>query len=224
MRAGEHVGSLKVRHARLRVCSALQVHHPGDRVDQVSIGLHRAQRTGLPEARDRAIDQAGTHCLQRCRVQTVARHHARREVLDHDVGDADQVEHHLVGLGVGEIDRDAALTYVQAHEIAALIGPVRLELPDGISHFVAFAGPLDLDYASAQVREQAGAVWPRQDAGEVQDGQAGEERLAGVGRSSWGHDRRAEGVWVRSPREYSIMTRLLLTLRERLVGSRARPT
>ena len=109
------------------------------------------------------------------------------------VGFADQVEDDVARLRMGEIDRNAALAHVQAHEIAALVGATRLELLHGIAHFVAFARPLDLDHLGAHVREQARTVRARQNAGEVEHGEAGEERFFLVQGGGGGHWRGFRG-------------------------------
>jgi len=160
------------------------------------VSLHRAERSALAEARDRAVDQLRADRAQRGAVQPVLRHHAGREVLDHDIGAAHQVEHQLAGARVGQIDRDAALAGVHAREVGALVGAIGQQLHAGIAHFVAFARTLDLDDGGAEVGEQPGAVGACQHAGEVEDGEASEQRL--VRMRGLGHGRgglRAGARW-----------------------------
>src|SRR5204862_288713 len=79
------------------------------------------------------------------------------EVLDDDVAPASEIEHDGTRLGLGEIQRDAALADVDAHEVRRLVLAPGLELDVAAAGVVALA-PLDLEDVGAEVGEQARAV------------------------------------------------------------------
>jgi hypothetical protein len=146
----------------------------------------RAPRARLPEARDRAVDEIG---LQRAECRVVAlksSHDPGHEVLDDHIGLLGQVLHDRLALGPREVDADALLAGVHPGEVAALIGPAGLELQIVAPHVVALALALDLDDAGAQIAEQARAVGSGQDAGQIQDGDAGQRKIFGLHESSSG--------------------------------------
>src|SRR5262249_57576676 len=65
-------------------------------------------------------------------------------------------------------------------EWGGLVGGPVLELQIVVTHLVAAARTLDLDHASPEVAEQARAVRPRQDPGQIQDGDAGQRQIGGA--------------------------------------------
>ena len=66
--------------------------------------------TGLPVARDRAIDQPRVDGTQRLVAEAETIHHARTKILDHDVGLRDQPVHQLDRVGAFQVEREAALS------------------------------------------------------------------------------------------------------------------
>ena len=89
-------------------------------------------------------------------------------------------------LGPREVDADARLADVHPGEIAALVAPAGLELKIVPPHLVALALAFDLDDAGAQIAEQARAIGSGQDAGQIQDGDAGQRQIFGLHESSSG--------------------------------------
>jgi hypothetical protein len=159
------------------------VHQARDRVDDVGEGGARAPRPGLPEARDRTIDEIRLQSAQRRVVAPQARHDPGHEVLHDHVGLRRQVLHDRLPLGPREVDADALLAGVHPGEVGALVGPAGLELQIVAPHVVALALALDLDDAGAQIAEQARAVGSGQDAGQIQDGDAGQRQIFGLHES-----------------------------------------
>jgi hypothetical protein len=103
--------------------------------------------------------------------------------LDHHVGVRGQILHDGLPLGPGEIDADALLAGVDPGEIAGLVAAAGLELHIVAPHVVALALALDLDHAGAQITEQARAVGSGQDAGQIQDEDAGQRKIVGLHES-----------------------------------------
>ena len=124
----------------------------------MGIGLQPSQRAGLTETRDRAVDQVGLDRAQARLIELVFGHYAGRKVFDHDIGLADQVEHDVAGLRIGEVDGDASLAGIDAREVGALIAGGRAHLRRDMAHFIAFAWALDLDHVGAQVGQQPCAI------------------------------------------------------------------
>jgi hypothetical protein len=152
------------------------VHHAGGCIDDVREGGAEPPGAGLAEARDRAVDEIRLHRGERLVVGAQARGHTGREVLDDDVGCPRQVEHDRARLRAGEVERNALLAGIAADEVGTLVVAVVFELVGPAAHFVAAAGLLDLDDARAQVGEQARAVRAGEDARQVEDDEAIEER------------------------------------------------
>ena len=146
---------------------------PGGRIDDVREGGAEPPGAGLAEARDRAVDEIRLHRGERLVVGAQARGDAGREVLDDDVGRPRQVEDDRAGLGAGEVEADALLARIAAHEVGALVLAVCLELVRTAAHLVAASGLLDLDDARAEIGEEARAVRAREHAREVEDDEAG---------------------------------------------------
>src|SRR5216110_3204115 len=84
-----------------------------------------------------------------------------------------EIEHDRTRLRAREIERHAALAHVDAHEVRRLVLAPGLELDVAAAGVVALA-PLDLEDVGAEVGEQARAVRARQNAGEVEHGDAGQ--------------------------------------------------
>src|SRR5712692_1772394 len=96
---GQHVGGLEVRGPRIRLVSLLEVHESGDGVGDVREGGAEPPRAALAESRDRAIDDAGLDLTDDRVVAAEAGGHARREVLDENIGVAGDIDDHATPLG-----------------------------------------------------------------------------------------------------------------------------
>ena len=186
VRAGQDVGGLEIRRARRGLVSLLEVHEAGDRVDDVGEGRPRAPRAGLPEARDGAVDDVGLQGAERRVVAVEPRHDPGHEILHDDLGHHRQVLDDRLAFGTRQIDADALLAGIHPREIAALVASPGLELEVVAAHLVALALALDLDDASAEVAQQTRAVGSGQDAGQIQDGDAGQRQIFGLHESSNG--------------------------------------
>src|SRR5207249_979655 len=151
----------------------LEVHEAGDGVDDVSERGAEPPRAGLPEPRDRAVHDVGPDRADGVVVTPEPADHARREILDEDVGVAREVEHDVAPAGLREVERDALLAGIDPREVGGLVA-AGLELVRAPTHLVALARPLHLDDPCSQVREQAGAVGAGEHAGQIEDDQAPE--------------------------------------------------
>ncbi len=149
MRARQHVGGLQVRGTRLRRAAAFQIHHAGNRIDEMRVRLQRTPRPTLTEAGDRAVDKLRMTLAHRHSIQTVTHHDPGRKILHHDIGPSDQIERHRAALRSRQIDRDAALAGVQPHVVAALIAAIWIELVDDVANLVTLARAFDFDYFCA---------------------------------------------------------------------------
>ena len=119
-------------------------HRLDDEVEAAAPGVW----AGLAEARDRAQDQPLVAGVQRLPPQAQPLHHARTEVLQHDIGAVDQVPEDLEILLVLQVELQAALVPVPQHERRRLA----LEKGRRTAHRIAL-GTLDLDDVGAHVRE-----------------------------------------------------------------------
>src|SRR5581483_4718320 len=103
-------------------------------------------RPGLAESGDRAVDEARMLRRQRRVVEAELRQRAGAEVLDEHVGVRDEPREDRAPLGPLEVERDALLVAVDAHEVRAL--PVHERWSPG-ARVVALARLFDLDDARA---------------------------------------------------------------------------
>ena len=123
--------------------------------DEVVRGRAR-ERARVPERADETHHERRMSVMHLLPVEAEARRMRRREVVEDDVGPADEagaLGQSLVGL---EVDDDRALPAVQRHEVAADLGPDR--------HHVPVAVPvrrLDLDDVRAEIGQQHPAERPR---------------------------------------------------------------
>ena len=110
-------------------------------------------------------------------------HHARGEVLEHDVGDGDELEELLpAGRGL-QVEADAALVDVEREE--RIPRSVRCR---AVSQVVT-ARRFDLDDVGTRLREQKAGVSAVVDLAEIEDAQAVEwQRLVVVVRDPVAHD------------------------------------
>jgi hypothetical protein len=97
-------------------------------------------------------------------------HHARAEIVDHDVRRGDQSLDRLPAARALHVDREAALVPVQPGERQA---HAVNERPPAAAP-VAGVGPLDFDHVGAVVGQQLGADRPLIDMAEIDDADAGE--------------------------------------------------
>jgi hypothetical protein len=165
------------RHARGRLIGMAVDGH------DAAVGLHQRivpgpvlERALGAERGDRAVDQAGVEPGDPCVAQPQLLRGAGAQRLHEDVGAAEQALDHrapLVGL---EIDREAPLVAVDAHEGGALLPP---EGRPPRARVVAPAEALHLHDLRAEVAQDLGAVRARHVLGEIGDEQAGEGRVHG---------------------------------------------
>src|SRR5690606_35565809 len=80
-------------------------------------------------------------------------HHSRAEVLQHHVGTRDEAVHHLFRARVLEVERERALTRVQAEEDAADAARRKARVRGHAAAVVARSRLLDLDDVGAKQRE-----------------------------------------------------------------------
>ena len=127
-------------------------------------------RTGVAEARGRGIDEAGVALMQAVPAVAELIHRARAKVLDERIRLVEQPLEDLAAGGRFEVERDRLLAAIDRHEIGRFAILERAVL----TRIVALRRGLDLDHARAELGEQQSAVRAREDAGEVNDGDAGE--------------------------------------------------
>ncbi|MCY1371867.1 hypothetical protein D9M69_590350 [compost metagenome] len=128
---------------------------------------------GLPEACDRAIDQAWIELAQRSFVQPIARQRAGLVVLKHDVGLLGKLAHDALGLGLVQAQGDGALAAVDSEVVTRFLGvlPIGALEERGApgAGVIAGTGALNLEDVGAQVRQNLGRPRRCQNAAEVQD-------------------------------------------------------
>jgi hypothetical protein len=150
-------------------------HDAGEALHDLVIGRIVPQRSVLPEAGNGAVDEAGLQLAQRVIAEPEPLHHSRPEILDDDIGGAQQAaEHLLAGLAL-EIDGDRTLAGVLGEERRPhqrlVEGGIGAELAREIAH----AGRLHLDDLGAQQRELIGSERPCEHIGEIEDANAAEK-------------------------------------------------
>ena len=141
--------------------------------------VHRVA-ADLPVAGERDVDDVGVQLLDALVWVAHARERSGAEVLDHDVGAADQAIDDLAAVGVVDVDVDRALVAVevavQARDSAQRVGDALV---------------LHLDHVGAHVGENACRLGSGDDPREVADADALERQaavLVGHGSSPWGHE------------------------------------
>ena len=138
--AGSDVADRDAHAGRRAAFLAGDAHHAGYGLGNHVEGGFVAIRAGLAIAGDRGVDQARVQCLGIVIPQAQPVHDAGPVVLDQDVAASDQVAQDLLAFLGFQIDRDAALVAVDAHEIQAFTA---VKGRDGAGE-VTFARPLDL--------------------------------------------------------------------------------
>ena len=123
---------------------------------------------GLAVAGDRAIDDVGPDRADVVIAEAEARHDARPELLDDDVGTLDQRAQPRARRLVLQIERHAFLAAVEHGEIGAVGAPFRAVGP----HLLAAAGALDLYHFRAGLGEDQSRHRPRQERAEIENGDA----------------------------------------------------
>ena len=153
---------------------------------------------GLPEGRDRAIDQARVERRQRRVIRTEPAHDAGAVALDEDVGGAAKGAKRRPSRGRFEVEDDALLAAVQRAEEDR---GVAVALSDGTAG-IALARRLDLDHLGAVIGERQGQIGAGQESGEIDDAQPLElhRRPASAHRVGRGRERRDGAVDLRHQR------------------------
>src|SRR5204863_8742074 len=113
-------GDVRDRHPRAHAASARfagDAHHAAlglhDEVERGAIAI----RSVLPEAGDRAVDDAGLALARTLVVDAEPGDRADPQVLEHDVGAVEQPEEQRLALWMLQIERDALLVAVQVDEV-----------------------------------------------------------------------------------------------------------
>src|ERR1700730_307119 len=125
--------------------------------------------TAVPKTRRGGIDEARIARMQALPPVTELCHRARAEVLDERVGLVEQPLEDLATLRRFKVERDRLLAAVDRSKICRFAVLERAVM----ARVVALRGRFDLDYPRPELGEQQGAVGTRQDAGEIDDRDAG---------------------------------------------------
>src|SRR5579884_3413448 len=136
-------------------------HGLGDDVVSRPVAVRAEVARVAAEAADTGVDQARV-LLPECLVaDTQALGETRFEVLDHDVGGADEVLVDGPALGLGDVEGDRLLVAVEAQVVSGVL-LAGLVAFDGrhLAGRIALAGALDLDDFRALVGQDHGAVRP----------------------------------------------------------------
>ncbi len=120
MQPRELIGDRSAEEQRRIVAAPGEPHRAGQRLHQVILARARGVGAGAPVARRRRVDQPRVALVQRLVSQARAVHHARTEILDHDIRLLDQLEDPLEVRGILEVDLDAALVAVEGEERVGL--------------------------------------------------------------------------------------------------------
>ena len=139
----------------------------------VHIGAFAAAR--ITEAADRGIDEGRIQFCQFLVAKSQPLHDARPEILDQHMGGAHEIADlglRLLGL---EVEDDAFLAAVQAHEIARPVALLVIGAPRAVAAAGVTLGAFDLDDLGTVVGEHHGAIGAGQHAAEIQHADAGED-------------------------------------------------
>ena len=142
----------------------------------------------MAEAAVRHVDDVGADRLERLVVEAPAVEDARREVLGHDIGDADELPEQLTGAFDAQVERDAQLldvvVVVGAPEVdaAALVDLRRVaakDVPAPLRYRI-----LDTDDLRPEGCKEPGCPGAGQLPGEVADTEMGECAVRHDGRDT----------------------------------------
>ena len=193
---------------RPAVAVAREVRDPHRRLEARALRPERGPRPGRAVAGVREREQARMAGVQVVGGHAPAAQHPRREVVEQDVGLAEQVEQHLAALRLRQVERQRPLAAVDDVEGARAVPPVprRGVVEEGMAEqrarLVEAVRRLDLDDLGPEVRQQRAHVGDGEDGREVDDAQPGQRCLAALARraaaSSPARRRRAPGP-VRGP-------------------------
>src|SRR5512140_1088177 len=154
---GEQVGHRNpdlLRTAAEVVALARDAHEPAHALYRIVVAGALAVRTGLPEARDAAIDQPGVDGAQRLIVQPVTRHVPDLEVLDEHFATLHQFTDQRLPRRLRDVAGNGALVAIGSEVIGGLAGvePGRIleERRAPGSRVVAGSGALGLADVRAQ--------------------------------------------------------------------------
>src|SRR5439155_8540487 len=142
-----------------------QVHQARLALDDEVVARPAGLRARLAEARDRAVDEARVEATGPVVAEAEASERAGTEVLEEDVGGGEEPPQDLLPRLRLEVEGEALLAPVDAHEVRRLTPGERR--PG--SRVVAVTRLLDLDDLRPHVGQEEGAVRAGEDAGEVDD-------------------------------------------------------
>src|SRR5215467_10213942 len=125
--------------------------------------------TAVAETRSGGIDEAGVARMQACPAVAELLHRARAKVLNESIGFVEQALEGVTAVGGFEIERDRLLAAVDRSEISRFAVFERAVL----ARVIAVPRRFDLDHARAELGEQQRAIRARQDAGKIDDRDAG---------------------------------------------------
>ena len=171
---GEEIGDGDTGLLRLAVRLAGELHDAAEALDHEVVAGLRRPGSVLPEARDRAVDEAGVRRAHALVIEPEAHEAADAEVLDHHVRAADQALDEGEIVRVGEVGDDRALAAVAGVEVG---GGAVDEGGSPAARVVALRG-LDLDDVGAEIGERLPDPGTGEDARELDDAQARQRRPA----------------------------------------------
>ena len=153
---------------RRTVGEAGHIHQPAFGLDDRVVAGQVLLGARLPVARDRAIDDARVERGNRVVVEAESGEASRSEVLDHDVGCADEATESAGAHIALQVERDALLVSVQAEKKRAparAVGRPRARI-------VPMGRLFDLDDLRAHVAEHHRAIGAGEHAREVDDAES----------------------------------------------------
>ena len=218
---GVAIGDL-LRAKRRPAWIAHQPLEAGERTGARPIADHAGEGAGMPRRRHRRHDEIGPHPLQIVVAQTEPRQHAGTQVLDHHVGDGDELPYRLRPGLVAHVHRHRLLSPVQRVERHRVVGRRLAQEGEHRPLDIGPVGVLDFDHLGAEVGEHLPHQRPRQHPTELDDAHPLERPSSGPlplwGRLREGTRRRRAGARRDPPRED-----LLVVLAERGGGARRGP-
>ena len=175
--AGEQIRNRRAGAHRFAVGIAGQVHHPAHALGHEIVAGALCIRTGLTEARHRAIDQPRVVRREALIVETEFGEPADLEIFDQHVRARRKLAHDAASFLALEVELDRTLAAVGGVEISsaemAAVGRGDERRPPAAG-VVACALALDLDHVRTQVGQDLPGPRPRQDTGQFQHAQTGQ--------------------------------------------------